>query len=159
MIPEELIDALREHADIVELVSSYIPLKRVGKSLNGSCPFHKEKTPSFSVSPEKKIPAFKDLPEKFVKGLHKPIVSEAEYWTAQKMLSQKRPMKVRADEEFPLRGVLKCMCGSPFTAGWSKGAKEYYLYYRCVKHSNINIPGLRLHEEFNRILKALSFQP
>ena len=106
-----------------------------------------------------RVPAFKDLPEKFVKGLHKPIVSEAEYWTAQKMLSQKRPMKVRADEEFPLRGVLKCMCGSPFTAGWSKGAKEYYLYYRCVKHSNINIPGSRLHEEFNKILKALSFQP
>lgn len=51
------------------------------------------------------------------------------------------------------------MCGSPFTAGWSKGAKEYYLYYRCVKHSNINIPGSRLHEEFNKILKALSFQP
>lgn len=105
-----------------------------------------------------RVPAFKDLPEKYVKGLHKPIITEAEYWTVQKMLSSKRPMKVRADEEFPLRGVLKCMCGSPFTAGWSKGCRDYYLYYRCIKHTNINIPGPRLHEEFSKILKALSFQ-
>ena len=104
-----------------------------------------------------KVPAYKDLPEKFVKGNHEPIITEAEYWLAQRLLSNKRPMKVRTDEEFPLRGVLKCWCGKSMTAGWSKGKKQYYLYYRCLEHTNINIPGQLLHEQFDTLLRELSF--
>jgi len=104
-----------------------------------------------------KVPAYKDLPEKFVKGNHEPIITEAEYWLAQRLLSNKRPMKVRTDEEFPLRGVLKCWCGKSMTAGWSKGKKQYYLYYRCLEHTNINIPGQLLHEQFESLLRELSF--
>ena len=104
-----------------------------------------------------KVPAFKDLPEKYVKGIHKPIISEAEFWLAQKLLSNKRPTKMRSCEDFPLRGVLKCWCGLSMTAGWSKGKKDYYLYYRCLTHTNVNIPGPRLHEEFDRLIKEFSF--
>lgn len=43
------------------------------------------------------------------------------------------------------------------TAGWSKGKNAYYLYYRCIKHSNINIPGTLLHDKFEELLKYLSF--
>ncbi|WP_449438226.1 hypothetical protein [Pedobacter steynii] len=43
------------------------------------------------------------------------------------------------------------------TAGWSKGSKSYYLYYRCIEHTNINIPGNLLHEKFEQVLKGLSF--
>jgi len=51
-IPEDVIQRLREQADIVEIVSAYTPLKRAGRSHKGCCPFHDEKTPSFHVYPE-----------------------------------------------------------------------------------------------------------
>src|SRR3712207_9242633 len=43
---------VRERTDIVELVGSYIQLKRTGRSYKGLCPFHQEKTPSFVVFPD-----------------------------------------------------------------------------------------------------------
>ena len=48
-IPEEKIQEVREATDIVEVVSQYVTLKKRGKSFVGLCPFHTEKTPSFSV--------------------------------------------------------------------------------------------------------------
>ncbi len=54
-IPEETIEEIRERTDIVELVSEYVSLKKRGKNYFGLCPFHTEKTPSFSVNSEKQI--------------------------------------------------------------------------------------------------------
>ena len=54
-IPESFLDALTERCDIVEVVSRYVPLTKKGGNLFGLCPFHNEKTPSFSVSPDKQI--------------------------------------------------------------------------------------------------------
>lgn len=54
-IPESFLDEIRNRVDIVELVSEYVHLKRSGRNYFGLCPFHAEKTPSFSVSPEKQI--------------------------------------------------------------------------------------------------------
>lgn len=54
-IPESLIEEIRARSDIVEVVSEYVSLKSSGKNHKGLCPFHQEKTPSFSVSPEKQI--------------------------------------------------------------------------------------------------------
>lgn len=106
-----------------------------------------------------KVPAFRELPEKYVKGLHEPIISENEYWLVQRMLADgKRRTRVQPAEDFPLRGVLKCWCGKSMTAGWTKGCKDYYLYYRCLEHTNINIPGNILHEKFGEVLRGLSFQ-
>ena len=54
--PETFLTELTERSDIVEVVSSYVRLtKRSGSNLFGLCPFHSEKTPSFSVSPDKQI--------------------------------------------------------------------------------------------------------
>src|SRR6266508_1142502 len=44
---------VRERTDIIELISSYVPLTRAGRSYKGLCPFHQEKTPSFVVFPER----------------------------------------------------------------------------------------------------------
>lgn len=55
MIPQNIIDQIRENADIVEIAMGYINLKKIGKSYKALCPFHVEKTPSFIVSPEKQI--------------------------------------------------------------------------------------------------------
>ena len=107
-----------------------------------------------------KVPALGDLPEKYVKGLHDPIISDAEFWLVQNMISSaKRRTRVQPAEDFPLRGVLKCWCGKSMTAGWSKGRKNYHLYYRCTTHTNYNLPGSKLHEAFEKMLKALAFQP
>jgi DNA primase len=54
-IPDELINQVREANDIVEVISEYLPLKKKGKSYTALCPFHPEKTPSFSVSQERQI--------------------------------------------------------------------------------------------------------
>lgn len=55
MIPQEKIDEIRERADIVQIVSEYLPLKKSGRNHIGLCPFHSEKTPSFTVNDEKQI--------------------------------------------------------------------------------------------------------
>ncbi|AIS62687.1 DNA primase [Listeria ivanovii] len=54
-IPEEVIDQVRNQADIVDIIGNYVQLKKQGRNYAGLCPFHGEKTPSFSVSPEKQI--------------------------------------------------------------------------------------------------------
>lgn len=54
-IPEEKVDEIKQSVDIVSLISEYVPLKKSGRNYLGLCPFHHEKTPSFTVSPEKGI--------------------------------------------------------------------------------------------------------
>lgn len=55
MNAESLIDEIKAKLDIVDVISSYIELKRTGQNYKGLCPFHSEKTPSFTVSPDKQI--------------------------------------------------------------------------------------------------------
>ena len=55
MIPNEMIDQILDKVDIVEVVSSCVSMKKSGQNFKGLCPFHKEKTPSFMVSPAKQI--------------------------------------------------------------------------------------------------------
>jgi DNA primase len=55
MIVDDFLEKLKAQIDIVEVVSAYVPLRRTGKNYVGLCPFHSEKTPSFTVSPENNI--------------------------------------------------------------------------------------------------------
>ena len=52
---DEIIDEIRQSNDIVDVISQYVRLKRSGRNYFGLCPFHNEKSPSFSVSPDKQI--------------------------------------------------------------------------------------------------------
>ncbi len=52
---DEIIDEVRQSIDIVDIISQYVHLKRSGRNYFGLCPFHNEKSPSFSVSPDKQI--------------------------------------------------------------------------------------------------------
>ena len=52
---EELIEEIRSSNDIIDVISKYVTLKRSGRNFFGLCPFHKEKSPSFAVSPDKQI--------------------------------------------------------------------------------------------------------
>ncbi|WEK18869.1 MAG: recombinase family protein [Candidatus Pedobacter colombiensis] len=104
-----------------------------------------------------KVNGDRKTPDRIVKGLHQPIIGEADYWLVQERLENKRPSKAQPKEEFPLRGILKCWCGKSMTAGFSKGKTKYYLYYRCTQHTETNIPGYSLHDQFESLLDLLSF--
>ena len=52
---DELIEEIKSANDIVDVISQYVTLKRSGRNFFGLCPFHREKSPSFSVSPDKQI--------------------------------------------------------------------------------------------------------
>ena len=52
-IPDDVIQQVRDRADMVELVGRTVSLKRTGRSYKGLCPFHDEKTPSFNVNPDR----------------------------------------------------------------------------------------------------------
>lgn len=54
-IPEHKIDEIRNAADIIDIISAHVHLKKRGKNFIGLCPFHQEKTPSFTVSDDKQI--------------------------------------------------------------------------------------------------------
>lgn len=54
-IPDDKIEEVRASVDIVDYINQFVQLKRVGKNYVGLCPFHNEKTPSFTVSPDKQL--------------------------------------------------------------------------------------------------------
>lgn len=54
-IPESKIEEIRNAANVVDIISEYVPLRKRGKNFIGLCPFHNEKTPSFTVSDDKQI--------------------------------------------------------------------------------------------------------
>ena len=54
-IPRSFIDELINRVDIVDLIDSYVSLRKTGRNYTACCPFHSEKTPSFTVSQEKQF--------------------------------------------------------------------------------------------------------
>ena len=55
MIPESFIQELLHRTDLVDLIDGFVPLKKAGANFAACCPFHSEKSPSFTVSPTKQF--------------------------------------------------------------------------------------------------------
>ncbi|MBD2861756.1 DNA primase [Paenibacillus oceani] len=55
LIPDDIIEAVLKHHDIVDVIGKYVHLSKHGRNMKGLCPFHSEKSPSFNVNPEKQI--------------------------------------------------------------------------------------------------------
>jgi DNA primase len=53
LIPDEIIQQIRDRVDLVDLVGRFVTLKKAGRNYTGLCPFHNEKTPSFNVNPDR----------------------------------------------------------------------------------------------------------
>ena len=99
MIPKEIIEEIFETADIVEVIGEMVHLKRTGSNYKGLSPFANEKTPSFIVSPAKKI--FKD----FSSGKGGNVVTflmEHEHFSypeALKWLAKKYNIEIKEEEQ------------------------------------------------------------
>lgn len=104
-----------------------------------------------------KVNSSEDSIPTYVRALHEPIIAEKDYWLVQSKLNKKHIHRTQPREDFPLRGILSCRCGLNMTAGWSKGKTKRYLYYRCIRHSSVNLPGTILHEKLIRLLHHLRF--
>ncbi|MBN1381162.1 MAG: DNA primase [Deltaproteobacteria bacterium] len=109
-IPEDKIDEIRNRTDIVSLVSEFVTLKKAGKNFLGLCPFHKEKTPSFTVNPDKQIFYCFGCGEggnaiSFLMKMNQMTFPEAVRYLAGKtgVVIPRKPMSLRDKEELGLR--------------------------------------------------------
>ncbi len=103
-----------------------------------------------------KIPATSKEQERYVKGIHQPIIKESDYWQVKKK-SKTKMSKSQPKDLLPLRGLLKCWCGRNMTAGLSKGRNKSYPYYRCIKHTGANYNADKLHIQFETLLDTFKF--
>ncbi|SDH26699.1 recombinase family protein [Chitinophaga filiformis] len=96
---------------------------------------------------------------KYVKALHETVIEEADFWRVQELLNDTKRPKLKLNREFSLKGLLRCHCGKYMTAGWSKGQRQYYLYYHCINHPAPNVPGRKIHDQYEKILTLLKLTP
>ena len=66
-------------------------------------------------------------------------------------------VKVVIDDEIPLRGVVKCHCGTPLTGAPSRGKSgKYFYYYKCKHSKHNNISAVKAHEQFLNVCDLMS---
>lgn len=102
-----------------------------------------------------KVPAYYDEPERMVKGIHQAIIEPDVWWHVQAIINKPPVGRTIMNEAVPLRGVLHCQCGKCFTAGESRGKSKKYWYYRCNEHSKQNFSAIKLHAQFDELIKHL----
>ena len=104
------------------------------------------------------VKGFKDLPSEVVEATHPPIIDRVTWRAVQEKIGGLKQPKVILNENFPLRGVLKCHCGKPLTGAPSRGkGGQQYNYYKCnitSKHNNLS--ANKVHAQMEELLKYLS---
>jgi DNA primase len=140
MIPESFIQELLHRVDVVELIDGYVPLKKAGANFAACCPFHNEKSPSFTVSPTKQFYHC------FGCGAHGTAIgflmeySGLGFIDAIKDLAQRVSMQVPEDEG---RDGKRGHDGPKLTTLTEIMAKAAKYYYEQLKHSEKAISYLK----------------
>ena len=96
-----------------------------------------------------KVEPFKDLPGGLFPVIHEPIVDKITWTMVQSKMKKEDKIKVTVDDEIPLRGVVKCHCGTPLTGAPSRGKSgKHFYYYKCKHSKHNNISAVKAHEQF-----------
>ena len=104
-----------------------------------------------------KVAAYKEYAGGLFDGIHEPIIDKTTWMMVQEKM--KRPEKTRTiiDDEIPLRGVLKCHCGTPLSGAPSRGKSgKYFYYYKCKHSKHNNISAIKSHNQFLEVCKLMS---
>jgi len=123
-IPKELVDQIIQTADIVEVVGDFVQLKRKGQNLWAPCPFHNEKSPSFSVNPAKSL--YKCFGCGKAGGVVQFVmdVEGTSYIEALKYLAKKYAIEIQEEEKTPQQQLEQNERDSQFIV--SDFAKNHY---------------------------------
>ncbi|TGE28788.1 DNA primase [Hymenobacter metallicola] len=123
-IPKETVDQIIHHADIVEVVGDFVTLKRKGQNMWACCPFHHEKSPSFSVAPAKGL--YKCFGCGKAGGVVQFImdIEGTSYVEALKYLAKKYGIDIQEEEKTPEEQLVQNEKDSQFIV--SNWAKDHY---------------------------------
>ena len=130
-IPKELVDQIIQTADIVEVVGDFVQLKRKGQNLWACCPFHNEKSPSFSVNPAKSL--YKCFGCGKAGGVVQFVmdVEGTSYVEALKYLAKKYAITVQEEEKTPQEQLAQNERDSQFiVSNWAKDR-----YHRLLQNT------------------------
>ncbi|SDX58475.1 DNA primase [Hymenobacter psychrophilus] len=131
-IPKETVDQIIHHADIVEVVGDFVSLKKKGQNMWACCPFHHEKSPSFSVAPAKGL--YKCFGCGKAGGVVQFImdIEGTSYVEALKYLAKKYGIDVQEEEKTPEQQLAQNEKDSQFIV--SNWAKDHY--HRLLEHDD-----------------------
>lgn len=137
MIPEPFIQELLNRIDIVDLIDSYVRLKKAGANFTACCPFHNEKTPSFSVSPSKQFYHC------FGCGAHGTAIGFLMEYSGLGFVDAVKDLAARAGMQLPEEDVKRPRGAlAPASLGELMARAARY-YYEQLKHSDKAIAYLR----------------
>jgi DNA primase len=145
LIDDKLFELINEKTNIVDLVSQYVELKKSGKNYMGLCPFHQEKTPSFSVSIEKNIAVCMSCnqggtPITFLRQIKNISLQEAAFELAEKAGIEIKKPQVRKDPNEKYYNIMEAATTFyQFNLNHSEKAEKAldYLYKRQLTNEQI----------------------
>ncbi len=90
-------------------------------------------------------------------AIHEPIIDKTSWMMVQEKFKNPIKQRVVIDDELPLRGILKCHCGTPLSGAPSRGKSgKYFYYYKCRHSRHNNISAIKAHNQFLQICELMS---
>jgi site-specific DNA recombinase len=101
--------------------------------------------------------AYQDHPDQWVEGIHEKLIDKVTFYQVQQRFKKPVMHHRIINDDFPLRGVLKCHCGLPLTGAKSTGKSgRKFPYYNCKIKGHNTIPAGKAHQQLEEVIKGLS---